>query len=253
MLKTPQKLSSPRVTPRKEAVNSLAQALTKHIFPKKEDTNKVTKKSRKKQKANRKQLKRGKGKAVEEKSSEESWYCRHEVMVDMQEHNEFLHACVDDLIGKGPINPGNFETNDTKWTKDNFEKTVKCVKKLYRRAALEGALSLDNSRLVDNVADIIKKCYEIRKTDIQNSLMKELLLKKGDCLVENIDWKLKWILGSSDLASLREPLLQVILHCVQKHDIRTEKNVIQFEADLYQVDFLVQELMKLKQILQLSK
>nr|CAH7748514.1 unnamed protein product [Callosobruchus chinensis] len=170
-------------------------------------------------------------------------------MVNLQ----FLHACVDDLIAKRQINSDNFKTNDTKWTKDHFEKAVKCIKNLYRKAALEGNMSLDTSTLPADIADIIIKCYEIRKVDIHNSLMKELLLKKGDCLVENIDWKLKWILGSSDLASLREPLLQVFLHCVEKHDLRTEKKVIEFEADLDHVDFLIDELIKLKQVLQVSK
>nr|CAH7719104.1 unnamed protein product [Callosobruchus chinensis] len=75
MLKTPQKLSSPRVALRKKAVNSLAQAQTRNIFPKKEDINKTTKRSKEKEKTDGKELKRNKGKALKEKPSNESWYC----------------------------------------------------------------------------------------------------------------------------------------------------------------------------------
>nr|CAI5842234.1 unnamed protein product [Callosobruchus analis] len=110
-LKTPQKPSSPRVTPRKKAVNSLAQALTKNIFPKKEDTNKVTKKSREMERTDRKQLKTDKGRAVEKKSSMESWYCflcKEDRIADMRLCTKCARYVHEDYVGLTASNKDNF-------------------------------------------------------------------------------------------------------------------------------------------------
>lgn len=88
-------------------------------------------------------------------------------------------------------------------------------------------------------------CYEIRKEEILQAIIREKLSKYGKPLVENIDWKLKWIMGSSKLASLREPLLQVDLHCFKKQD-ESARKTINFEMNLEQVDKLIAGLEKVK-------
>lgn len=64
--------------------------------------------------------------------------------------------------------------------------------------------------------------------------------------MENIDWRLKWVLGSSDLATLQEPRLQVDLHCVSKNGNSIVKDIVNFEASLEQIDNLITDLTKLQ-------
>lgn len=77
MLKTPQKPSSSSAAPRKKAINSLAQELTKDIFEKKEKRSNIPKSNKRRQEKikGEKMIKTKKGKAVQQRPSNESWYC----------------------------------------------------------------------------------------------------------------------------------------------------------------------------------
>lgn len=77
-------------------------------------------------------------------------------------------------------------------------------------------------------------------------LARTYVLKNGNNLVENIDWRLKWVLGSSDLAILKEAYLQIDLNGVQNKDEKIQKTSISFEANLEQVDQIIKELKAVK-------
>ncbi|RZC38993.1 HCaRG domain containing protein [Asbolus verrucosus] len=158
---------------------------------------------------------------------------------------QFLHDCVDDLIGTKQANFDNYNS-DIEWTIDDFNNAKTGIQKLYRQSVITNCDLKTN--LGDNVQQEIKNCFEIRKDDIFQALIKEKLVKSGHNLVENLDWKLKWVLGSSKLASIRQPLLQVDLHCLKKSpDVNNiSKHNVNFEVNLETLDLLIAQLQKAK-------
>lgn len=150
---------------------------------------------------------------------------------------QFLHGCVDELLNKRKTNNENQHSN-VEWTKEEQEAIKRNVKNFFRQSAIENTIELDSS-LPDKIKSALKSCYEVRKSEIIQALAKECVIRRGHNLVENFDWKLKWILGSSDLATIRQPLLQIDFHCMN-----IEKNTVNFEGNLEQVDSLITALLK---------
>lgn len=73
----------------------------------------------------------------------------------------------------------------------------------------------------------------MRKTDLIKKLQIELLAKQGEPVVIDYDWKIKWIIGSSSLSSIREPIVQIDLHTLKISE--TNENItdtIQFEMNI---------------------
>lgn len=82
------------------------------------------------------------------------------------------------------------------------------------------------------------------------ALAKECVLNKGYNLVENFDWKVKWILGSSDLATIKEPIVQVDLYCINKEKDTLKRNIVNFEANSEKLDELICALTQVKKELE---
>ncbi|CAG9817340.1 unnamed protein product [Phaedon cochleariae] len=160
--------------------------------------------------------------------------------------SKFLHESVDDMIGKRKMTYQNYNSGDMEWTEKDYDTTKKSIQNLYSKSIIEDNFIIDSHLPVD-LHEALKNCFQMRKNEIFQALAKDAVLKNGNNLVENIDWKLKWILGSSDLATLREPLLQLSLHCIRKNSEKNEKNIVPVEVDLNQVDQLIMELSKLKE------
>lgn len=135
--------------------------------------------------------------------------------------------------------------------KQPLSETKNYIIKFYRTSLIQNDYKPDLD-LSDAVSKAIKTCYDVRKNEIFQALAKECILRKGHNLVENYDWKLKWILGSSDLAIIKEPILQVHLHYVQQENAAIKKRTLNFEANLEKVDELIQALTKVKKELELS-
>lgn len=133
------------------------------------------------------------------------------------------------------------------WTEEQFNKIRKSIQNLYRQNITQESLDIQSCTLPDNVREAVTNCFIVKKDTMYQAFVRKALLKKGYNIIENIDWKLKWILGSSDLASLREPLLQVDLYAVKNNSDRAERSIINFEANLKQVDSMIKELVKIKQ------
>lgn len=152
-----------------------------------------------------------------------------------------MHRCVDDLITENKIDFDSY-SSDIEWTRIDFEKARNFTQNLYKdRVKAEG----ENFKLQGIPADIqqaLENCYNVRKEQIFQAQMKDSLLENGIDVVENFDWKVKWIMGTSKMASLREPLLQVNLHCASN-------NKLEFEADLEKLDCLIAELERAKSAL----
>lgn len=93
------------------------------------------------------------------------------------------------------------------------------------------------------VKTILTDIFNARQKDILNSIVKAHLADSGHMILENFDWKLKWILGSSKLASLQEPICQMDMECVHKNENDVfEKKTVNFEMDLEKLDKLIDAL-----------
>lgn len=127
--------------------------------------------------------------------------------------------------------------------------TKKYIKKFYRTAIIDKDFKPDPA-LSDEVNEALKTCYVVRKGDIYQALAKEYILDKGHNIVENFDWKVKWILGSSDLATIKEPVIQVDLNCIKKESDNVKRNVVNFEANSEKLDELIDALTQIRRELE---
>ncbi|XP_072382896.1 uncharacterized protein [Diabrotica undecimpunctata] len=159
---------------------------------------------------------------------------------------KFLHECIDDLIKKHDISFDNYNSGPIEWTKDDFEKAKRSVQSFYKQCAIENKFQLNSQNLEENIYEALESCYIIRKKDIFQHLAKSYILKNGHNLIENIDWKLKWVLGSSDLTVIKEPYLQIDLNGIELCSGEIKTTCLSFEANLEQVDQFIKELTNIK-------
>lgn len=89
-----------------------------------------------------------------------------------------------------------------------------------------------------------KDCYEIRKSEIQRAVTTECLAKSDSPVVTDFDWKLKWVVGSSSLSSLREPILQMDFHTKQIKDGFLKKDIINFEMNIVELNTFINAIQK---------
>lgn len=167
-------------------------------------------------------------------------------ITNVQVFNQFLHNCVNDLIDYKEM---SYDTcsSDIEWTLKDYLEATNFIKNLYRQMTLnsESNFELNLDKLNPNFQDCIQNCYEIRKNEIFQALAKQGLFQEGKSVVENIDWKLKWIMGTSSLAALKQPILQLDLHCFKKPNEMSRKTV-NFEMNLEEIDSLIAQLEKVK-------
>ncbi|KAK9886081.1 hypothetical protein WA026_014866 [Henosepilachna vigintioctopunctata] len=166
--------------------------------------------------------------------------------------NKFLHICCDELI-EGKLVPLENFNNDMEWTTDDAIRAKKVVKDFFCNCALNETFHIEED-IPETIKKALEECYNIRQGDIQQYLIKASFLNSGHNIVENIDWKLKWILGTSKLSTVREPILQLTLGCVSKEsdDLKPKNNKVNFELNLEQVNYLINELENVKAELQVQ-
>lgn len=138
---------------------------------------------------------------------------------------------------------------DVEWTETDYNRARNLVQKYYRDCAVSNKYP-HLEGVPKSLEQVITNCYQIRQNEIVQAIAKDSLLSNGTKnLVENFDWKLKWIMGSSKLSTLREPILQMNLSCIEESkNNTTSKNVIGFEMDIEQVDKLIDSLEKAKTV-----
>ncbi|GLV32338.1 hypothetical protein CBL_00951 [Carabus blaptoides fortunei] len=137
---------------------------------------------------------------------------------DKEQLTQFLHGAINNLVGRIDSSPKTI-SSDIDWSTQDYETARKFVQNVYKKkvtAATDYDMDEDLAGLGIEQIQCIQQCYQIRKPEIQRFLTKECLAKTDYPVVTDFDWKLKWIIGSSTLSSLREPLLQM--------DVRT-KNI----------------------------
>ncbi|KAB0794673.1 hypothetical protein PPYR_11512 [Photinus pyralis] len=151
----------------------------------------------------------------------------------------FIHHCVDELVAQTNT---SFNFDEVEWAKEDQTAAKNFIQHLYKANISNHSqeLTLNHLNLAPQLARQIEECYNIRRNDIFQVVLRDEVRKGSKDVVENIDWKLKWIMGSSKLDTLREPFLQVDLHCFKKqNDVR---NTFNFEMNLDQVNRLIHDL-----------
>ncbi|XP_046611821.1 COMM domain-containing protein 8-like [Neodiprion virginianus] len=154
--------------------------------------------------------------------------------------NQFLHACVDEICGRKRVTFQQF-TNSVEWTENEYKIARQVIFDLLRNPAV---LYLENERMphryVETPAELqlaIRTCVNIRREHLVKALLREHSIKNGTTLLD-FDWRLKWIMGSSKLATLKEPLLQL--------DLITEdsksQQILDLELNRDELDMLINAL-----------
>lgn len=141
---------------------------------------------------------------------------------------ECLHSCINDICGRKSNTYENFKSV-TDWTSDEYTVVTNGMKQLFIDAVVN---QLSRNEVLDKVSEldanrqeIIMECLEVRQGDIQNALLEEKCAISGPIL-QDFDWKIKWVMGSSKLSSLREPLLFLDLHLRDGKNMTTQKSDI---------------------------
>ncbi|XP_020281519.1 COMM domain-containing protein 8-like [Pseudomyrmex gracilis] len=126
---------------------------------------------------------------------------------------ELLHACVDEICGRPGPSYHKF-INSMDWSKAEYEGVYKLISALLRNPAslymVEEKMPQEYHELPEQVQQNILTCLRVRREQLTNALLREHYKRKLPTVVD-FDWRLKLVMGSSKMASLRESLLQLDL------------------------------------------
>lgn len=89
----------------------------------------------------------------------------------------------------------------------------------------------------ENIQAQMFDCLKEKQEYLVNVLMKKYSQKSIRTLID-FDWRLKVILGSSEVASLREPLLQLDLQVMENE----AENIVDLELNKNELDHLIKAL-----------
>ncbi|KAH0950960.1 hypothetical protein HN011_004418 [Eciton burchellii] len=125
---------------------------------------------------------------------------------------ELLHSCVDEICGRPGPTYHKFVNMD--WSRAEYEGIYKLMSTLLRNPAslymIEEKMPQEYHELPEQVQRNILACLKIRREQLTNALLMEHY-KSQLPTVTDFDWRLKLVMGSSKMASLRESLLQLDL------------------------------------------
>lgn len=128
---------------------------------------------------------------------------------------------------------------------DEFENAIKFISNLYRQYILEMISEAEllshfahfNSDFQQSVLDV----FTVRRSEMEAFLIDEHNSRKND-LLSSFDWDIRWIMGSSNMASLRTQIANLIFNCrtSKSSDLKT----IHMELSRQQIDKLIDILEK---------
>lgn len=126
---------------------------------------------------------------------------------------ELLHACVDEICGRPGPSYHRF-ANSVDWSRQEYEETYKSISILLRNPAclylLDEKMPQEYHELPDPIQQNLLTCLKARREHLADALLKDHSKEKYETLID-FDWRLKLVMGSSKLSSLRESLLQLDL------------------------------------------
>ncbi|XP_076766386.1 COMM domain-containing protein 8 [Xylocopa sonorina] len=158
---------------------------------------------------------------------------------------ELLHACVDEICGRSGPTYQKF-VNSMDWSREEYEETYKLISMLLRNPAslylMEEKMPQEYHELPEQIQQSILSCLKVRREQLTDALLRECSKEKHDT-VTDFDWRLKLVMGSSKLASLREPLLQIDLtveNKESKHILGLELNKDELDTFIHAMESIVQ-------------
>ncbi|XP_067009970.2 COMM domain-containing protein 8 [Anabrus simplex] len=159
---------------------------------------------------------------------------------------ELLHACVDAICGRKAQNFNVFKSS-AKLEKEDYDATCSKLKELLILAV---ARNLEDEQILQQVPELdvdhqqrILECLEVRRNDISRVLRQKSAAISGPVLLD-FDWKVKYVMGSSKLSSLREPLLSVDLHVAEEKGPEKTESTISLELNKTELSTLISALEK---------
>ncbi|XP_014468048.1 PREDICTED: COMM domain-containing protein 8-like [Dinoponera quadriceps] len=126
---------------------------------------------------------------------------------------ELLHACVDEICGRPGPSYRKF-INSMDWSRAEYEGVYKLISTLLRNPAslhmVDEKMPQEYHELPEQVQHNVLTCLKVRREHLTNALLREHYKRKLPTLTD-FDWRLKLVMGSSKMSSLRESLLQLDL------------------------------------------
>ncbi|XP_015112024.1 COMM domain-containing protein 8 [Diachasma alloeum] len=152
---------------------------------------------------------------------------------------QFLHSCVSEVCGSSGPEYSHFSKMG--WTEDEYSYTHKILLTLFNKPAV---LHLDDAKMPqqffhmpENVQTIILSCLKIRRDQLAKALAFNHSQKQTATMMD-FDWRLKMVMGSSKVSSLKEPLLQLDLRVKEKG----EEEILGIEMNREELDSFIKTL-----------
>lgn len=135
---------------------------------------------------------------------------------------------------------------------EEFENAIKFISSIYRQHILE---LIPESELLSHFAHLnadyqksVLAVFAIRRNEIEEFLINEHNSQTNKLLM-SFDWDIRWILGTSNMASLRSQIATLILNCnSDKSDLET----IHMELTRKHIDQLIEILEQCQQKMSIS-
>ncbi|KAG5308876.1 COMD8 protein, partial [Acromyrmex insinuator] len=156
---------------------------------------------------------------------------------------ELLHACVDEICGRPGPSYRKF-ANSMDWSRAEYEGVYKLISSLLRNPTslymVEEKMPQEYHELPEQVQQNILTCLKVRREQLTDALLREHYKRKLPTVIDH-NWRLKLVMGSSKMASLRESLLQLDLIIEDKGSRR----IINLELNKDELDTIINNLEKL--------
>ncbi|XP_043266864.1 COMM domain-containing protein 8-like [Venturia canescens] len=151
--------------------------------------------------------------------------------------NRLLHLCADEICGYPGPTYQQF-VNDIDWTENEYNSAYNLFSTILRTP---DALYLDENKmpryfhdLLEQVQHKVMSCLKVRQEHLTAALLRDYSKKHGPTMTD-FDYRLMLVMGSSKLASLREPLLELDLIIEHKKD----KRILGLEMNRDELDSLI--------------
>lgn len=124
---------------------------------------------------------------------------------------------------------------------DEFENAIKFISSIYRQTVLE---LIPENELLSHFAHLnadyqqsVLDILAVRRNEIEEFLINEHNSQTNKLLI-SFDWDIRWILGTSNMASLRSQIATLILNC--KSADRSDLEIIHMELSRKHIDQLIE-------------